>query len=124
MTTCHAQVLTPRDAFRQMPDSIIPYLTVNDRLDLLDFMDSNMKAIVQNKLGGNSEMLLLTDDSLKLRLSPVQELVLYVLPSKMEVDGSCKIIQLVRKISASRFTKDTEYSYYSVAWRRMEEYGN
>ena len=44
---------TMRDVFRQMPDSIVPYLTENNRLDFIDFIDSNMKAEVTNAFGGN-----------------------------------------------------------------------
>ena len=52
-----------------MPDSLMPYLTGNNRLDFIDFMDSNMKASVSNQTGGNSEMTALTDDSLSIRMS-------------------------------------------------------
>ena len=41
-----AQDLKIRDVFKQMPDSLMPYLTGNNRLDFIDFMDSNMKASV------------------------------------------------------------------------------
>ena len=32
--------LSIRDALKLMPDSLVPYLTVNNRLDMIDFMDS------------------------------------------------------------------------------------
>ncbi|MCR4582600.1 MAG: DUF3256 family protein [Prevotella sp.] len=59
-----------RDVFREMPDSIFVYLTANNRLDCIDFLDSHMKAEVTNRMGGKSELLAMTDDSLSLRLSP------------------------------------------------------
>ena len=46
-----------RDVFLRMPDGLLPYLTENNRLDFIDFMDSGMKAVVNNELGGKSEML-------------------------------------------------------------------
>ena len=51
-----AQHLTIRDVFKSMPDSLMPYLSNNNRLDFIDFMDSNMKAEVKNQFGGNSIM--------------------------------------------------------------------
>ena len=63
-----AQDMLMRDVFRQIPDSLMPSLSVNNRLDFIDFMDSNMKASVRNQLGGTSEMTALSDDSLSIRM--------------------------------------------------------
>lgn len=65
--TCHAQ--TMREAFTVMPDSLMPYLTKNNRLDMIDFMDAKMKAAVTNMLGGETVMTFLSDDSLAVRMS-------------------------------------------------------
>ena len=66
-TSVAAQSL--RDAFKAMPDALMPGLTANNRLDMMDFMDARMKASVDNKLGGRSEMTFLADDSLAIRMS-------------------------------------------------------
>ena len=65
--TSHAQTI--RDVFKVMPDSLTPYLTANNRLDMMDFMDAKRKAIVTNQLDGDTEMLFLSDDSLAVRMS-------------------------------------------------------
>lgn len=70
-TVAPADSLTAADIFRQMPDSLTPYLSQNNRLDMLDFMSANMKAEVTNLLDGKSEMTLLSPDSLSVRLSDV-----------------------------------------------------
>ena len=57
------------DYFRKIPESLLPTLSVNNRLDMLDFMASNMKAEVINRLGGKSEMTSLTDSTLTIRMS-------------------------------------------------------
>lgn len=67
LVTCHAQ--TMREAFTAMPDSLMPYLTKNNRLDMIDFMDAKMKAAVTNMLGGETVMTFLSDDSLAVRMS-------------------------------------------------------
>ena len=38
--------------FKAMPDSLMPYLTKNNRLDMIDFMEANMKAEITNQLEG------------------------------------------------------------------------
>ncbi len=58
-----------REVFKSMPDSLAPYLTTNNRLDMIDFMDAKMKSVVTNLLEGETEMLALTDDSLSVRLN-------------------------------------------------------
>lgn len=60
---------TVREVFTSMPDSLVPYLTNNNRLDMLDFMDAKMKSVVTNLLEGETEMLALTDDSLSVQLN-------------------------------------------------------
>ena len=55
--------------FRHIPDDVLPTLSENNRLDMLDFMESKMKAEVTNRLGGKSEMTLLTDTTLTIRMS-------------------------------------------------------
>lgn len=63
-------------AFIAMPDSLLPYLSRNNKLDLLDFIASGMKAEVTNLLGGKSEIEFATEDSLSIILSPALRLSL------------------------------------------------
>ena len=67
ITSAYAQMV--REVFKAMPDSLMPYLTTNNRLDLMDFMDAKMKAAVTNLLEGQTEMTFLSDDSLCVRMS-------------------------------------------------------
>ena len=69
LLTLNSQAQTIREAFKAMPDSLMPYLTANNRLDLMDFMDAKMKATVTNLLEGQTEMTFLSDDSLSIRMS-------------------------------------------------------
>lgn len=127
-TSVQAQTLKAGDAFRQMPDSILPYLTANNRLDMLDFMDSHMKARVQNKFEGYSEMLSLADDSLTIQMSAVMRLTLRMVTSADEVDGSRQLISLERTISQTSADADGKMQpkmihhqdFYSVLWRKLD----
>jgi hypothetical protein len=58
-----------RDIYAAAPDSIFPLLTKNNRLDLIDFRENNMQAVVKNKFEDRTELLVLSDRYLKLQLS-------------------------------------------------------
>lgn len=73
-----------RDLFREMPDSLLPYLTHNNRLDLMDFIDSKMKAEVKNAFDGTTEMTCLSDDSLTIRLNEASAVDMRL----MQLDGT------------------------------------
>lgn len=103
-----AQSIQIRDAFREMPDSLMPYLSKNNRLDFIDFLDSNMKAEVKNKLGGTSQMLSIGADSLVLRMSPSLRVDLLAIDSTL--------------VMVETFTVDSIYGqsrvhYYSSEWQ-------
>ena len=44
LQTGRAEGLKMHDVFKQMPDTLLATLSENNRLDMLDFMASNMKA--------------------------------------------------------------------------------
>ena len=113
---------TIRDLFRQMPDSILPYLTENNRLDMIDFIDSKMKARVQNKFDGYSELLSLSDDSLSLQMSPVLRLTMRLLPTEQAYDEACQIICLDWYVGHPSSTVDVRHTFYTVLWRKLEDY--
>lgn len=109
-----------RDVFRQMPDSLLPTLSANNRLDMIDFLDSNMKAEVTNLLGGKSEMTALTDDSLSLRMNDVQTVNMMLLKTEEMVDSCQQIICVMRIYGTDSLDLDTKVTTYSMAWRRVE----
>ena len=58
-----------RDIYAAAPDSIFPLLTKNNRLDQIDFRENNMQAVVKNRFDAHSELLVLSEKYLQLRLS-------------------------------------------------------
>ena len=66
--------------FVSMPDSLSPLLTKVNRQDFADFLSSGMKAVVKNRFGGQSEMLKLTDDYLKLKTTEASSEEMKLLP--------------------------------------------
>lgn len=110
MPTAAQKPLTIRDVFRTMPDSLAPYLTTNNRLDMMDFMDARMKSVVTNSLDGQTEMLALTDDSLSVRLNKSVLLDLWFVPVDtgrvVTLRRTYQVSDRQRQVVEERFTPD------------------
>ena len=110
-----------RDVFSSMPDSLMPTLTKNNRLDMIDFIDAKMRAEVTNLLEGDSEMLALSDDSLTLRMSPVLTITMYLLSTENEYDSLHQVICMERTYKlSSDTTQQTVRSFYSLKWSPLQ----
>ena len=115
-----ADSLTIKTLFREMPDSIIPYLTKNNRLDFIDFMESGMKAEVTNSFGGKSLMTALSDDSISIRLNEACQLDLLLLTVTHDVDSCRQIIAVVRTLGRDDDIRESEApQFFTVNWRQL-----
>lgn len=108
--------LNIREVFKQMPDSLLPYLTNNNRLDMMDFMDAKMKAAVDNMLGGESEMTFLSDDSLCIKMSDAMTLEL-----KLQTENNEQIIMMKRTYQTAKRQKEILINSFSSSWRPISE---
>lgn len=118
--TSSADSLTIKLLFREMPDTIVPYLSKNSRLDFIDFMESGMKAEVTNSFGGKSLMTALTDDSISIRLNEACQLDLLLLTTTQDVDSCRHVIAVVRTIGRDNDIRESEApQFFSVNWRRI-----
>ena len=116
-SVCSAQEPTLRDVFRQMPDSLLPTLTQNNRLDFLDFLDAGMKAEVKNRLGGTSEMTALTADSLSLQVSPALRVDMLMLQLTEPVDTVKQVVVVGETFLADSVYGETSVRYYTTDWK-------
>ena len=112
-----AQEPTLRDVFRQIPDSLMPSLSQNNRLDFIDFMDSNMKASVRNLLGGMSEMTALTDDSLSVRMSDAMRIDMLLLTLDEPVDTIRQVVVFAESFLTDSVYQETELKFYTPDWQ-------
>lgn len=117
----HPSLLTPRisDVFKQMPDSLMPYLTANNRLDFIDFLDSNMKAEVSNRTGGTSEMTALTDDSLSIRMSEALRVDMLLLNLDEPIDTIRQVVAFVETFLTDSLYGESTCRFYSADWKRL-----
>src|SRR3712207_4833574 len=68
-TTAPCVSANMKDIWLSMPDSIIPYLDKNLRLQFLDYESLHVNTTVTNKLHGESKLDTLTSDFIRIQLS-------------------------------------------------------
>ena len=103
-----AQSIQIRDAFREMPDSLMPYLSKNNRLDFIDFLDSGMKAEVRTQLGGTSQMLSIGSDSLTIQMNPSLRVDMIAIDS---------VVAVVETFLVDSIYGESRVHYYSATWQ-------
>ena len=108
-----------RDVFRQMPDSILPTLSVNNRLDMIDFMDSHMKAEVTNLLEGKSEMTALGEDSITIRVSDALNISILLLNTTELIDESNQVVCLVQTYGTDFLSLNSKIEFYTIQWQKL-----
>ena len=94
----HAQqtTLTIDSLFAEMPDSVLPYLSRNNRLDLIDFSKASMKAVVTNSFDEDCEMEQVAENYLGIC-----------------VDG-CSIVEMKLKKADRLLPDSSEYMLYML----------
>lgn len=97
-----------------MPDSILPLLTKNNRMDCVDFVDSKMKAEVKNRLDKVSELKVLTKDYLLLQMTSQSTVEIKLL----SVNDSAKVVCVVRTVCAP--VCDSVVEFYDISWKRLK----
>ena len=116
--TGRAEDLKIQDVFKQMPNSVLPTLSENNRLDMLDFMASNMKAEVTNRLGGKSEMTVLTDSTLTIRVSDALTVELLLLRSEYTDKN---LLCLIETFGRDSLSLDSQVRFFTPSWERLNE---
>ena len=101
-----------KSVFVSMPDSIAPLLTQTNKEDCIDFLDSNMKAVVKNRFGNEAEMKALTENYALMQTSPVGTLEMKLL----SVNDSTNVVCMVKTVCASAC--DSEVHFYTSDWSK------
>ena len=122
--TGRADDLKIRDVFKQMPDTLMPYLSENNRLDFIDFIDSQMKAEVKNRLGGTSEMLSLTDSTLCIRMSEALQVDMLLLTPVSPDDTSSQIVCLIETFGRDSLSQESRVRFFTLSWQLMNQLPN
>ncbi len=103
-----------RDVFAAMPDSVIPYLTKNNRLDCIDFIEGNVKMEVENMFETKSLMEELTADYLKMRLNETTTLQLKMLTAQ----GCDTLICMIKTMKLPE--EDSYMQLFDLKWNSVD----
>lgn len=103
-----------RQWFVAMPDSLMPLLTQNNRLDCIDFMDCGMEAVVTNRMDGKSRMAVLTDAYLHVGYTASTDVTMRLLPLNDSTDVLCMVTTVKAPV------KDSRICFYDEGWRLLE----
>ena len=103
---------TMSEALKSMPDSLMPYLTHNNRLDCIDFCEANMKAEVRNVFDGKSELLQLTSSYALFRLSDASSVEMGLL----DADGQ-QLICMIQTYGTD--LRESVISFYTTSWQQL-----
>lgn len=105
-----------RELFKTMPDSLAPYLSVNNRLDMMDFVDAGMKAIVTNQLGGDTEMTFLSDDSLSVKMNSA-----FLLDLTIQKQDTTTVVCLKRTYLTQKGQYEVVSQTFTSYWRPLSK---
>ena len=108
----YSQQIRMRDVFAQMPDSIFPLLTLNNRLDCIDFIENNMEARVKNRLEEQVTLESLTDDYMRLRTSDNSYTEIKLVPQAEDT-----VICLSRTCQGP--IEDSNVTLYNMQWEKV-----
>lgn len=119
LSNINSQNMHMAELFKQMPDSLFPYLTTNNKLDMLDFIDAGMEAKVSNKFDGESLLLELDSTYLKLMLNASVEVEMKLLTSSSILNDSTKhLICIVTTYGDS--IKESILNLFTTKWNAIE----
>lgn len=99
--------------FVNMPDSLSPLLTKVNREDCIDFLESKMKAQVENRFGKKSEMTDLSKDYIRMRMSSQSTWQMKVLA----LNDSTNVICTVSTACAPAC--DSSIRFYTDDWKPL-----
>lgn len=97
-----------------MPDSVMPLLTRNNRLDFIDFVDSGMEAVVTNRLDGKSRMTMLSEDFASIEYTKSSVVAMKLLPLTDTTDVLCMVTTMQGGV------KDSRVAFYDEQWRELD----
>ena len=105
--SCNAQTI--KEIFQALPDTILPSLSKNDRLDLIDLIENKMENEVTNQLRGRSRMTLLTANLTKVQLSELAEVQMCRLSTP-----NSYLICLIHSVKTEAW--DSNIRFYNPDW--------
>ncbi len=99
-----------KDLWLTMPDSIIPYLSANERLQFIDYNNLHVQATVTNKLHGKCRIDTLTSNYVHVSLTPISSMEMRLLPYA----NNDSILCVVKTYGEE--SKESQIYFYDQDW--------
>ena len=109
--TASAQYISP--FFATMPNDLLPYLSQNNRKDLIDLYKSGKTPKVENLLKETTQLKALKEDFISLQLSESSSAELKLLP----ISDTTKIIALIKTVCGKAC--DSRIAFYTTSWKSI-----
>lgn len=108
-----ARAQEAKTLFVNMPDSMSPLLTAINKADCIDFLESKMKAQIDNRFGGKSEMTDLSKDYLCMQLTPQTTWQMKVLAINDTTQVVCTVSTACAPVC------DSSIHFYTTDWKEL-----
>ena len=106
-----------RDVFAAMPDSLLPAVSKNNRLDCIDFIENGLEAKVRNAFDDYVALEALTPDYARFRSSAASVMELKLLPVTDSTSVLCVVTTAqVGEESSPQSLEDSNVSFLSPDW--------
>jgi len=103
-----------RDCFLKMPSDFLPYMTENNRLDCVDFLDSRMEARVKDAFGTQITLDTLTADYLHITIGEGCYIEMRLFP--LSADSVSQLL-CVSKTFGDTVRESSLQAYDPVSWQ-------
>jgi len=107
--------LTARSAFSSAPSSLLPTLTANQRLDMLDYYDSGLDRASKDVFGTECRIDTLSANVITISIGSIRNLSFYILDS----GGGKPIIMAIDRLRTPAV--DSSMSFYNSKWERQAD---
>lgn len=112
-TLISVQAQEAKTLFVNMPESLSPLLTAVNRADCIDFIESKMKAQVDNRFGKKSEMTDLSKDYIRIQMSPETTWQMKVLAVNDSTNVICTVATACGPVC------DSNVRFYNTKWQEL-----
>lgn len=110
--------VTAREAFVNLPISVLDLLNRTTRLDMLDYWDADSVYNATNAMGGTSRLVELTPDFLEVELTSVSTLQVKLLPVSEKEGG--KIIMTVYTVGGDSRADDSDVRFFDSSMKPLD----
>lgn len=99
--------------FLNMPAEMTPLLTEVNRADMVDFIANDMKAVVNNRLGGDSELVKFSADYMLIKMTDSNTIEFKLLDYRGD-----RIVACIRTVRGP--IADSTIQFYDLKWTELE----